>query len=380
MNWNSGRILLVWAFVLQNIAISDAQTVCSSDANPFIGELVSHGVELYPNPNKTKVACAAEWQDYGSCCEPASLVKYATKETDELKKANKLLHKEVLAVGASLLNNQVLEVVSLITSQFKTGSSKDKQAKLAAAMASVKNITELISRVTPHLQALNRTDDVCINKLSEIMTSSYCSTCSARSKVFFKADKAIMKQSDCDRVIAKCHAYWSSLIFVLDEIGSISHLISGIQNLEKSKESANNTNTTSIEFLSSWVREHRLRQRFENCTSPKKCNEAAAICSSLITIRKRFPLFQFASLSLHSGVIAFKNLKISGQLLSANSSKLAPKMNSTAVKSNFSKKRLLESSFDMSSLPALFHSDVSVVPDSQFSSTEMPMNFDIKFP
>lgn len=278
--------------ILQSFAFSNAQNLCGSDVNPFIGELASNGVKLYPKPIFTKAACAVEWQYHGSCCDANSLVKYATKEIEDLKKANQFFHKEVESLMKYIQWKHISKAFSTIVSQFKNATS-ESHATIKAALDNAKKISDLLAKVTPQLEILGLKDDTCIDKLIRIMTSSFCNTCSARSKIFFKESKAIMKQTDCNKVIDKCYAYWKSLIFVLDEMGTVSNLISEMKKLEKIEGSVEQTNTTSIDFLSSWVRHHSLRQRFESCTSPRNCSSstAAAICSSLISIKKRFPIF-----------------------------------------------------------------------------------------
>ena len=361
MNWMSRRILLVLAMsLLVGLAHTAGTSACNKSLNPFIKNLVNGGVKLLKLPEKVPNKCGTEWKLHGTCCDTESLIEYANNEIASFKKATTKLQSEIANIVGSIGLAAIGGVGNL---QIKIDNApQDKKAELLALLKKAKDMLKKLIKIgdvsAPHLKVIKE-DKVCVNKLSNLRTASFCNTCAVRSPRFFQDGKALMSMSTCKEVIGECHDYWFALISIIDELASIEDLIQEFKGKFENSDLAAKFETIGIEFLHKWLLSHKLKERFETCPSPSKCEEqsASAICSSLISIRKQSPIFGAVSSAIEKD------------------KKLVQKKK----KNNFEDRRLLNG--DPFGFFGQVNVDISVVPTGmQLPANQTTMNFELQFP
>ena len=286
--------------------------------NPFLKFLKDSGVKVF----STAVAlskCGNEWKDYGTCCDEATLAQFAKKEVESINESSLKFPQEIenllsmlrrttetvrLEVNKtsifirlkqekdrqSLKSTEPLkrllalkkeDLAKLHVDEFLPFENGERLEKISKTIDSFSKYEDIVSK---NLPLLIKNRQPCIEKLSNIRSSSYCTTCSGRSHVFFKEQKAIIKIDDCRITIDKCHGYWSSLIEIIDGLELIK------EKVDKLKELIPKSNgpTKHTDFLSDWLNKNDLRKDLNKCQSNNKCDNsvAASICTNLISIKK----------------------------------------------------------------------------------------------
>lgn len=209
----SQSVVLLSVFFISLSGYALAAQSCSG-LNPFLPVIGQNGVRLNTNPTPSPAdannKCSSEWSVYGTCCDYASLVKYANadnQKTDNgaMKVANAIMNIQARMVALqstiSILKNQPLFMKSS-----KTLSSLHKFMKKMEPGVSPEIKKYLIDFSGANLDATR-----CMNAIKQARSGSLCSICSGRSSKWFSGSKALISNSQCSGILSQCGGMLSYL-------------------------------------------------------------------------------------------------------------------------------------------------------------------------
>src|SRR3990167_625902 len=176
--WSASRGISRYRLVTVLILLTSLKSVSSQncvDKNPFIKNLKAQGVIIYstPEPSLTNT-CSAEWKTHQTCCDSASLIEYANKDTDSLRNSILGVITE-LGKAATILEDAVKTLDPIQTELLKLL----EHTALRDDIAEFKLFAQYYS---VHKNQLTPEQEGCLKSMSQLRTRGLCSTCSGRSQ------------------------------------------------------------------------------------------------------------------------------------------------------------------------------------------------------
>ena len=210
--WTCMLIFICLIAAAAGLAVKNLQVARTlSKKNPFIEQLYRKGVVLSLQPKIIPSVCGQEFSSFGSHCGIESLKNYSLQDSGKITKrafqvikliaTNRALILSMMHSAKSLLNatkgrNEFLEKFSSIDVGQMTGFSNPILKKI------------LIIKVR-----------ACLSKMIRIRSSSLCSICSGRFKMFFQKRKALISEETCEDILQTCASSFEHFLTYVEEIG-----------------------------------------------------------------------------------------------------------------------------------------------------------------
>ena len=184
--------------------------------NPFIVRLEQKGVQILKNPVTSTNKCGEEWRVYGTCCGVNSLIQYAQKDSkeifDSVRDSLKVLIKSINTFSELFTN------VDYLRKRRRIDLSLGEQKLIKAT--SKPNLADLIQMIDSFKETNGHNDErnlikeytKCWDHITQIRSASLCSTCSARSHIFFLGKKAVIDAPTCNSILNKCSVTFTTII------------------------------------------------------------------------------------------------------------------------------------------------------------------------
>lgn len=282
--WSASRGISRYGRVTVLILLTSLKAVSSQncvDKNPFIKNLKAQGVIIYstPEPSLTNT-CSAEWKTHQTCCDSASLIEYANKDTDSLRNSILGVITE-LGKAATILEDAVKTLDPIQTELLKLL----EHTALRDDIAEFKLFAQYYS---VHKNQLTPEQEGCLKSMSQLRTRGLCSTCSGRSQIYFKGEFAQVSEKDCRLTVNTCHQAWRTVINLVDAMTLAQNIVSRLKDSVGASVISINVNAAAP--LEIWLRQSQVREQLLLCQNPlTQCPTQAikGICESLITIQKK---------------------------------------------------------------------------------------------
>ena len=208
-------VLLAGASCLPTSPIpKDAKIYCPNN-NPFIKQLRSDRVSLLPRPLKTAAVCGFEFNSFGSCCREKDLVEMARVKTAELMADVAYINEEYRRFNGVLSKAHKLLQQTAMTPMQKDSPKWNRYIILARETARDAKYTDYFSKymkVTLDADKFAKANTKCWRMQALARNLALCYTCSGRSNIFFKHNKALISQETCDAFVRDCGYPLSDLI------------------------------------------------------------------------------------------------------------------------------------------------------------------------
>ena len=269
-------IHFVIAFICISSANADFMDQKCLEKNDFLKDLEVPNLlkvpifntTFLPPSGKSYDSCAAEWNTYGSCCNPLDLTLLNFYENYTIFHFSKKMSQQAVAFHKLVRDHKI------------TVEGKDKyvHSKLSRFQSSM--IT-------------------CWDHITEVRSSALCSICSGRSNIFFPKnlkDKSLLNENTCIKTLKECEDYLS-IIQLMEKIA-----IKNADKYEKiakksitieEKDTAQHVSDEFNDFISSFAefKPEGLMRSFSAYEKVKSdCTEetnikAADLCQNFLNIR-----------------------------------------------------------------------------------------------
>ena len=263
-------------FVLVAVcAAIEVQGTSCLGKNPFLAKLSNSNlfkVKIFESPqmrNQTK--CTFEWNEHGSCCEVDSLVTYAKKDREFIRRKMAELKTGIVQIF------QQLKSFTKELDQIRAINDK-RLAPLHAVIEQLQSNNPHLNTRSLHasLEVLNLTNlTTCSDELSRVRGSALCSVCAGNSEHFFLAKKALVSTDACLRLYEKCEFQVSApTIFLealkkeLDQINSEASIVLNPKLNEIIKPQNNNSYLQNqMEAMSQMLKSshHTMKDKVDFC-------------------------------------------------------------------------------------------------------------------
>ena len=279
------RIILVALFVLA-VSAQRAPLQTCAPANPFLSHMVELGMRTYDSPKFGVNMCGAEFAQFGTCCDETRIKAYVQKDKTAIQQTTEQVVREFeqfMSTTSHILHlaKVVLSLKKKILSKFSDLRGKKIGRKLQTAPAPdaqppksglvgeaspipskkgllfnkrswaagqkgknprkkankqiegsdptlivrpLRNQIKLLQKMNSELNFGVGTRQ-CWNQIANLRSSSVCSTCSGRSHIFFREEKALMSDETCTSILDKCYKPLRQLAYFISVLNLIPKLL-----------------------------------------------------------------------------------------------------------------------------------------------------------
>ena len=252
--------------------------------NPLIGTLKNNGVKVFTSPQASDASmCAAEWKTHNTCCDSASLVKYAERDIRQLENSISEVRRDVIKLNRALIreDDDIRKAVRGSKSGLRPSVLKELQADLDKLAKIVQNKVR-----DKHLSHDYREE--CFDRIKAIRTSSLCTTCSGRSPNFFLQGRALISMKDCRITLEKCGQVWSKSVDLIDSM-TLAQKITKVLKSAMPKQKFRKFSSEEAQTMQDWLGHSEIRTHIEACrTGIHSCSDEAAkyLCETFISLKK----------------------------------------------------------------------------------------------
>ena len=219
----------------------DSPLRCSS-SNPYLDHL-RVSIELYDTPFKMDSHCQGEWDVYGSCCNPDTLINHQKKDAELITAALESVNINLMKFKESLEAVQLYIMQEAVMPQDKSNPLINEYQWKADRLSSGSKFNNYFRFMTDlskqEFDGFLTKNSACWREMIRARSASLCSTCSARSHLFFDGQRGIISEEYCSSILQKCGAPLKTLLNLavgihefhplltqLAEVGINSNLIS----------------------------------------------------------------------------------------------------------------------------------------------------------
>ena len=256
-------------------------------ANPFLKTLAGRGIVLDEVTKYPATSCGLEWENFGSVCDKDLLAKYATEESKIILAAVDDVSAKLQELSKSLLDLRGSTVSST------TMSNKFSKFKNTWGIPTNKEFVKEVQLFAENPAQFTNELKKCWEPMSKVRSGSLCDICSARSQVFFTANRILMGQDGCLSLLETCTPSFSTLISFLSKLEKfLEPLVE--PNAEKSSTQPEyeiqleSTVNQLIRFKHSMSSHHikQLISQFLEAKNHVKMTVSAKLCAELIRVFK----------------------------------------------------------------------------------------------
>lgn len=229
--------IIIWLALVGVISSITPDKNSCKGLNPFLQKLQADGVTIFSSPSKDPAGrCSSEWSSFNTCCESSSLIKYAKVQEQAILKSVENVNNDFkwfLALSKAL-NTTIFQIAALKEYSWqplvKDPSQVDKLNKFIDFLHQTVLTRKIFYSFTSDSfwERFVQKNRVCWKRMIEKRNSALCSTCSGRSSIFFKNQKANMGQGVCNDIIDDCWIVFSTMqryLYVLSGLAFVGNLL-----------------------------------------------------------------------------------------------------------------------------------------------------------
>lgn len=269
----------------------DSPVTCSA-SNPYLDHL-RVSIELYDTPLKMDNHCEGEWDVYGSCCNPDTLINHQKRDAELITAALKSVNINLMKFKESLEAVQLYIMQESVMPLDQSDPLINEYQSKADHMASSSKFNSYFSFVTSlskeEFDGFLAQNTACWQEMIRARSASLCSTCSARSHLFFDGQRGLISEDYCSSILQKCAAplkillnlavgihEFHPLLTQLAEVGIESNLISHL------------SDTSSDEYTKAIKSSHILEAiKSFSSTSTPSVGAKLVLCGSFLHLASK---------------------------------------------------------------------------------------------
>jgi hypothetical protein len=266
--------------------VPDTNLRCPT-SNPYLDQF-RISIELYDRPLMINSHCQGEWDSYGTCCNPDTLLNHQQKDTELINAALQSVNNNLIKFKQALESIQLLIMQEAVMPADRVHphiKEFQQKADCLTQDSRFKDYFKFITGLTK--QEFDRflaDNTACWQEMIRARSAALCSTCSGRSNQFFEGKRGIISEEYCSAILQTCSAPLKILLNLVIGIHEFHPLLTQLTDLGINSNLNDNINSASSDKYTEAIKSSHILDAIKSFSSTQtpEVGPKLVLCGSFL--------------------------------------------------------------------------------------------------